>query len=419
MRFLIKIYFDLLTKYRENESYPQIEVVQNNLKEKLHNYEKQLLSARLLILDIERFLSRPIPIPPFLTKELFSSFLNEIYIDLKPINLKLTLALDIIEKTISTRIRKNKIQLVFLLFVVLFIILLFLTAIFTILIKNNLLIFIILLIIIVSIYVYKKLQNIRYWYEKKIPMLEILCQQTQNEIDSLEEQIRNAGIYDISDLERQVDERLERDKLRLIQLGKDKLKIEVELEDQDPILSFIGINSREFSESRILITDREMEKIKNRYRDLLIDNNDVYEEKGLDGKYRYGIYECFVIFLCETSLSYYKCYWNFIKGACVDEETCEYLFYSIVSVKTQERSSLNLQDPDQKRKYRDLLSLTTMDGKIVYFKMYDDKKQKINSNINSSNKSIYVSDINKAAERIRYWLRQRRVDYQITKDIYK
>lgn len=416
MRLLIKIYFDLLKKHRENELYPQLEVVQNNLKEKLHYYKKQLLSASLLILDIEHFLLRPIPIPPFLTKELLSSFLNEIYIDLKPIKLKVTLALYTIEKIISTRIRKNKIQLYLLLFILLF-------------------------IIFDNYFCYfnqKESFDFCHYYNnhrfylciqeitkypvlvrKKIPMLENLCQQTQDEIDSLEEQIRNAGIYDISDLERQVDEWLERDKLHLIQLGKDKLKIEVELEDQDPILSFIGINSREFSESRILITDRELEKIKNRYTDLLIDNNDVYEEKGLDGKFRYGIYECFVIFLCETSLSYYKCYWNFIKGACVDEETCEYLFYSIVSVKTQERSSLNQQDPDQKRKYRDLLSLTNMDGKIVYFKMDDDKKQKINSNNNSSNKSIYVSDINKAAERIRYWLRQKRVDYQITKDIYK
>jgi hypothetical protein len=56
-----------------------------------------------------------------------------------------------------------------------------------------------------------------------------------------------------------------------------------------------------------------------------------------------------------------------------------------------------------------------MDGKIVYFKMFDDRKQKINSN----NKLNYVSDINKAAERIRYWLRQRRVDYQMMKDVDK
>ncbi|MCP6761948.1 MAG: hypothetical protein NHB32_25080 [Fischerella sp. CENA71] len=415
MRFLIKIYFDLLKKYRENQSYPQLEVVKNNLKEKLHYYEKQLLSARLLILDIDRFLSRPIPIPPFLTKELLSTFLNEIYIDLKQIISKLTFILNALEKTILIYIRTNKTWLAIFLSVLVFIILLLLAAILTFFIKKSPVIFIIITTIIISIYVYKKLQNVRYWCDKKIPMLEVLCQQTQNEIESLEEQMINAGIYDISDLERQVDEYLENDKSRLIQQAKDRLRIEQELIDKNPIISFIGINSREASDSHILITDREIEKIKNRYKELLIDENDFYEEKGLDERYRYGVYECFVILLCENFLSYYKCYWNFIKGDYVDEETCEYLFDSIVSVKTQERSSLNQQNPDEKRKYRDLLSLTTMDGKIVYFKMPDDRKQKINSN----KKLNYVSDINKAAERIRYWLRQRRVDYQMTRDMDK
>ena len=58
-----------------------------------------------------------------------------------------------------------------------------------------------------------------------------------------------------------------------------------------------------------------------------------------------------------------------------------------------------------------------MDGKIVYFKMSDDRKQKISANKRRS--ETYVSEINQAAECIRYWLRQRRVDYQITKDVEK
>lgn len=418
MRFLIKIYFDLLKQHRENDSYPQLEVVRNDLQEKLHNYEKQLDDAQSLIIDIERFLSHPIPVPPYVTKELFLAFLNEIYIDFQPIQSKLASISNRLENRIIFYIRQNKKWLAFLLSLFLFLLLFILVYILTNLIRRHFLIFIIIIVITLYIYVYKKVKNMRYWYEQKISILKTLCQQTQNEIDSLDEQMRNASIYDISDLERQIDKFLEQDKLHLIQLGKEKLKIEEELEDKEPILSFIGINCREVSDSHILITDREIAKVKNRYRDLLIDDNDFYEEKGLDGKYRYGIYECFVIYLCETSLSYYKCYWNFVRGASVDEETCEYLFYSIVSVKTQERSSLNLEDPNEKRKYRDLLSLTTMDGKIVYFKMSDDKKQKINSN-RLNNKSNYVSDINQAAERIRFWLRQRRVDYQVTKDVHK
>lgn len=76
---------------------------------------------------------------------------------------------------------------------------------------------------------------------------------------------------------------------------------------------------------------------------------------------------------------------------------------------------LYLTSLDEKRKYRNFLSITTMDSKIVYFKMSDDKKRKINY----SNSLKYVSDIDKAAERIRYWLRQRRVDYQMTKNMDK
>ena len=197
----------------------------------------------------------------------------------------------------------------------------------------------------------------------------------------------------------------------------EKLKIERLVDTAQPILSFVGINSSDKSDSYILSTDRELENLTNKYREILINENDFYKEKGNDGRYRYGVYECFLIYLCENFLSYYRCYWNFLKGANVDEETCEYLFDSIVSVKTRERSSLNQQNPEEKRKYADILSLTTMDGKIVYFKMSDDKKQKINSN--DKRVSQYVSGINHAAGRIRYWLRKRRVDYQMTKYLDK
>ncbi len=252
------------------------------------------------------------------------------------------------------------------------------------------------------------------FYELRISVLKAKCQQKVDEIEILETQIRASQLYNLEDLEAQIKIWLEEDKLNLIDLGMKRLKIE-KLVDRNPILSLIGINSSEIADSHIIITDRGIDQIENKYKKILIDEDDFYQEKGLDGKYKYGVYECFVIFLGETFLSYYRCYWNFIKGAAVDEETCEYLYYCIVSVKTQERSSLRLENPEEKRKYRDLLSLTTMDGKIVYFKMSDDRKQKINS----SNKRVsdYVSDLDQAAARIRYWLRQRRVDYQITKGI--
>lgn len=414
MRYLIKTYFDLLKKFHENDSHIELEFVKHEIEEKLLNYKKQLFTSTQILVDIDYFLSHPIPIPPFITKVLFLGFLSEIYIDLRLIKSKFIFILNSVVDISYKRIHPKRMWLVFVLFLLLCVVL---SSIVTYLIRKNQLLFSVLLIIILLIYIIVKLKRMRYWIDKKIPVLQTLVEQSENEIESLDEQIRSAKIYDISDLERRVDEYLETDKLKLIQQAKDVLKIEEIDIDKDPILSFIGINSREVSDSNILITDRELEKVRNRYKDLLIDENDFYEEKGLDGKYRYGIYECFVILLCENYLAYYKCYWNFIKGSHVDEETCEYLFDSIVSVKTQERSSLNQQNPNERRKYRDLLSLTTMDGKIVYFKMSDDKKQRINSS-NKLNLN-YVSDINKAAERIRFWLRQRRVDYQITKEVNK
>ncbi len=280
-------------------------------------------------------------------------------------------------------------------------------------IKKNFYIFITIFVMFCCIYIYRKIKYLKYFYEQRVSILESLCQQRVDEINLLEEQIRASQIYNLEDLEAQVKIWLEEDKLNLIDLGMRRLKIEEV--DREPILSLIGISYSEKIASHILVTDRGIDKIENKSENLLIPKDDFYEEKGLDGKYKYGVYECFVIFLGETFLSYYKCYWNFVKGAPVDEETCEYLYYSIVSVKTQERSSLRLENPEEKRKYRDLLSLTTMDGKIVYFKMSDDRKQKINS----SNKRVsdYVSEINEAAARIRYWLRQKRVDYQPTRDI--
>lgn len=412
MRYLIKVYFDLLKKHRENELIPQLEAVKNDLEEQLINYQKQLLTVTVVIDKIDVFLSHPIPIPPFLTKELLFSFWDEIYIDLRLIKSKF---ISIKKKFSNLKFKLIQSKKTWLFFVFFILICIFLSYIVTNFIRKYFLLISVALIIIILIYVIIRLRRMRAFYVQKLPILHTLVQQTENEIESLERQIRDAKIYDISDLEVKVDEYLENDKLGLIDIAKHRLKIRQELIDQNPIISFIGVNSREASESNILITDRELEKIKTRYKDLLIDEHDFYEEKGTDGKYRYGIYECFIIFLCENFLSYYKCYWNFIKGDYVDEETCEYLFDSIVSVKTQERSSLNQQNPDEKRKYRNFLSITTMDSKIVYFKMSDDKKRKINY----SNSLKYVSDIDKAAERIRYWLRQRRVDYQMTKDMDK
>ncbi|MBE9214207.1 hypothetical protein IQ247_16290 [Plectonema cf. radiosum LEGE 06105] len=410
-RKLIKIYFELLKENRENASYPILENVKTNLEAELITLKKELESAKLFLAEIELFLVHPLPVPPYLSKKIIQIIFDDISRDLKAIVKKIVLFTNRIDnRLINTNISKQIVFSIILLMAFLFFITAFFIAVF---IRKHFSLFILLILIfVILLYSWIKLKSLRIFYKEKISVLQELCNQKENEIEALESQIRESKIYDISDLEEKIDKWLEEDKTSLISLGMQKLKIE-HLVDQQPILSFVGISSAEKLDSYILTTDRELEKINKNYREILINENDFYKEKGNDGKYRYGVYECFLIYLCENFLSYYRCYWNFLKGDYVDEETCEYLFDSIVSVKTRERSSLNQQNPEEKRKYADILSLTTMDGKIVYFKMSDDKKQRINSD----GKSKYVSGINQAAARIRYWLRQRRVDYQKIKDL--
>ncbi|BAY82761.1 hypothetical protein NIES267_22450 [Calothrix parasitica NIES-267] len=415
-RNLIRVYFDLLKENRENASYPILENVKTNLEAELIVLNKELESSKLFLAEIELFLARPIPIPPYLSSKIIKIIFDDIGRDFKYIIRKIILFTNSIDGRL-TYINLSKHQIfiyIFIMAVICFLIAFFIAL----FIKQNFDGWIwFILILSITIYLYIKLKSLRIFYNEKIVALEELCQRKEDEIEALERQIRESKIYDISDLEEKIDKWLEEDKNHLIKLGIEKLKIERLVDTAQPILSFVGINSSDKSDSYILSTDRELEYINNKYKEILINENDFYKEKGNDGKYRYGVYECFLIYLGENFLSYYKCYWNFLKGANVDEETCEYLFDSIVSVKTRERSSLNQQNPEEKRKYADILSLTTMDGKIVYFKMSDDKKQKINSN--DKRVSQYVSGINQAAVRIRYWLRKRRVDYQMTKDLDK
>ncbi|MBD2180315.1 hypothetical protein [Aerosakkonema funiforme] len=227
----------------------------------------------------------------------------------------------------------------------------------------------------------------------------------------------------IKRLESQIKEWLQEDKERLIKIGLQKLKIARNAEeaegdqrlesllDKDEIIFLVGVTDSEVDKSFILQDDEVAKSLDNSLQALLIRQEDFYEQKGLDGKYKYGVYEFVSIFLTENFLAYYKCYWNFVRGAAVDEETCEYLYDSIVSVKTKERSSLNQKDPNQRRNYKQILSITTMDGKTISFQIGHGSKEKIAPNKPMKN---YTSKIDEEVGRIRYWLRKRRVDVQTT-----
>ena len=103
-----------------------------------------------------------------------------------------------------------------------------------------------------------------------------------------------------------------------------------------------------------------------------------------------------------------------MKQASVNVETCEYLYDTIVSVKTKKESSIRIQNPDQKRTYREILSITTMDGRRVDFRVDRDRKTKIRDKMSSQQP---ISDVREAAQLIRYMLRQRRIDYMRTKPL--
>ena len=182
--------------------------------------------------------------------------------------------------------------------------------------------------------------------------------------------------------------------------------------ERDPILMFDGIKSKRDSKSSIVKIPGHEDEVKG---DLLISEKSFYhletlkrqeKLKGIDNKYKYSVYEFVVIYLSSNFLSCYRCYWDFLRGSFVDKEVSEYLYDSVVSVKTRERSSLNLSRDDERRIYKDSLVITTMDGRTTVFTMSEDRKDYLNS----KKEQKYVSEIYAAAESIRYWLRQRRVD---------
>jgi len=126
---------------------------------------------------------------------------------------------------------------------------------------------------------------------------------------------------------------------------------------------------------------------------------------------RYGVYEFLVIFLCANFLAYYKCHFNFIQGRTVNDETCEYLYDSIVSVRVQEKSSTKSNSGEDKDKeiYAKRLLLTTKDGKVICFRVEKSKTIRVHS--------LTLSQIDEAVVAIRSMLRQRRVDKTYTQDL--
>lgn len=250
-----------------------------------------------------------------------------------------------------------------------------------------------------------------YFHKLKLKLIDY-----EAKIEALEKQqaefienCREKTINELELLERKIQVLLDRNKEELTERGLSKLKLgeNVELE---PITSLCGIKSREKLESSLLKYNSH-EDLDFLNRELLIREDDFYyQDRCLDRRTRFGIYEFCSIFITHNLLAYYRCYWNFVRQAPVDEETCVYLYDTIVSVHTYERASLNQKDTSTVRNYGGWLTINTTDGKKITIKISDDKKRKTDSAKSSSE-----SKVDRVAEGIRGWLKKKRVDIIRTK----
>ena len=225
------------------------------------------------------------------------------------------------------------------------------------------------------------------------------------------EQERLFRLERLSSLEKLTQEWLEKDIDRLTEKAMEKLNLrDIKLVGQagalkaTPMQVLIGVTER--TSPSLLIEDGVEGSLKSNEDSALLINSEEFKSEPTYGgkKRRYGVYEFLVIFLCPNFLSYYKCYFNFIRCKTVDDEYREYLYDSIVFTKIQEKSSVNMKNSnDQKQTYSKRLIISTNDGKTICFRI---DRSRVESNL-----SLNLSQIDDAATAIRKMLRQRRIDW--------
>lgn len=258
--------------------------------------------------------------------------------------------------------------------------------------------------------------------QQELIELEQLHQQNldeyQQRLDELKFQEQRIKELKLLELEEKVQEWLGKDIERLTHKAMKKLKIlpptdtgELNALQNESICVLIGVTERiKTFESVIVESDNYLNLEANENSEIYIDAKDFESEPSYDGKSRrYGVYGFVVIFLCANFLTFYKCYFNFIRGKTVDEETCEYFYDSIVSVKVQEKSSVRGKNENQKTVNRKRLIITAKDGKTLCFQVARNRIERTHS--------LRLSQIDEAAIAIRDMLRQRRVDYTQTQNL--
>lgn len=235
------------------------------------------------------------------------------------------------------------------------------------------------------------------------------CQRTIEEIIKQERQSKLERLLHLEELTQQW---LDKDIDRLTDRAMKKLNLRrmeflgaSEALKSPPIRILIGVAKNTSSRSLVEDSVEGNPKI-NKALNIRIRPEEFESESTYDGKkQKYGVYEFLVIFFCSNCFSYYKCYFNFIRSEHIDEEYCEYLYDSIVFTKVQEKSSVNMQNiDDRKQVYSKRLVIATNDGKVICFQI---AKSRVESNLSSK-----LTQIDDAAVTIRKMLRQRRIDLQ-------
>lgn len=194
---------------------------------------------------------------------------------------------------------------------------------------------------------------------------------------------------------------LAHDVRELIKDGKEELRLVDSDEGEDsnniidgkPIILFSGVR-KELSDSEFLDWMSFIEKV---------GSEDYFCEKGVDKTDKYSIYNLLVIFPCKNFIAYYKCLFNFIRGASLDDETCEYLYDSIIAVKTQEVSLSNISKNISKMINFELIKIATADGKEILFPVTDDARL-----VKEAEPKTYDSIARNTAHNIRQQIRQRK-----------
>ena len=268
-------------------------------------------------------------------------------------------------------------------------------------------------------------ENIEYELISLNKRVNLLIQSIQESPSNKEQRIQEIKIQEsrrqenrLQYLRSVVYKLLDKDTDQLIKSNMEKLKIESIdklskkqniMQTTEPIIVMKGVStiSDASTEGTIIETDSEMNLSRDN-KNILIQKDDFQSDS--DNKI-YGVYEFLALFLCANFITYYRCYFNFITGNSVNEESCDYMYDSIVSIKIQERSSNRLKNESEKRIYGKRLVLTTSDGKAFRILIAVDPKKNLGI-------SVRLSDVNQVAQEVRDILREnRRIDAIYTRSL--